>query len=61
MFDLAKTLGAPIALRDIGVPEAELHRCADIASRNAYANPREIHGDTIRALLENAWCGRRPK
>jgi maleylacetate reductase len=61
MFDLAKTLGAPTALRDIGMPEGELDRCADIASRNAYANPREIRKDAIRALLEDAWRGRRPE
>ncbi|MDB5770868.1 MAG: Maleylacetate reductase [Burkholderia sp.] len=60
IFDLARSLGAPTALKDIGMPEAELDRCAGIATQNAYANPRPIEKSAIRELLENAWHGRPP-
>jgi maleylacetate reductase len=61
IFDLAKSLGAPTALKDIGMPAAELDRCAEIATQNSYANPRAIEKPAIRALLENAYHGKRPQ
>ncbi|WP_394780849.1 maleylacetate reductase [Undibacterium sp.] len=60
MFDLAQSLGAPTALRDIGMPESELERCSDIAVQNAYANPRPVEKEAILALLKNAYHGARP-
>ncbi len=60
MFDLALSLGAPTALKDIGMPENELDRCADIATQNAYANPRPVEKAAIRALLQSAYQGARP-
>ena len=60
MFDLAASLGAPTALKDIGMPEGQLDWCAEIAPQNAYANPRPIEKAAIRALLEDAYHGKRP-
>lgn len=60
MHELAASLGAPTSLGAIGMPEQELDRCADIASRNAYANPRPVVMEDIRALLGRAWRGDRP-
>jgi len=60
MFDLAASLGAPTALKDIGMPEGQLDWCAEIATQNAYANPRPIEKAAIRALLEDAYHGKRP-
>jgi maleylacetate reductase len=60
MFELASSLGAPVALKDIGMPESELERCAQIASQNAYWNPRPVETVAIRALLEGAFYGRAP-
>ena len=59
-YDLAKTLGAPIALRDIGMAESGLDRAADLATTNAYWNPRPLERGAIRKLLQRAWEGRRP-
>lgn len=61
IFDLAQALGAPVALKDIGMPADQLDRCAEIATQNAYANPRPIERPAIRALLENAYHGARPR
>jgi maleylacetate reductase len=60
VYDLAKALGAPIALRDIGMPESGLDRAAELATTNAYWSPRPLERGAIRQLLQQAWEGRRP-
>jgi alcohol dehydrogenase class IV len=60
LYDMAATAGAPTALRDIGMPESGLDRAADLAVADPYWNPRPIQRDAIRALLDDAWHGRRP-
>jgi alcohol dehydrogenase class IV len=60
LYDLAKGLGAPTALKDIGMPETGLDRAADLAVANPYWNPRPIERAGIRALLDDAFWGRRP-
>jgi maleylacetate reductase len=56
----ALALGAPMALRDLGVAEADLDRAADFAVQNPYWNPRPVTRDGIRALLQAAWRGDAP-
>jgi alcohol dehydrogenase class IV len=60
IYDLMKTLGAPLALKDVGMKEAELDRAAELATMAPYFNPRPIDRQAIRALLDNAFSGRRP-
>ena len=60
VFDLARDNGAPVALRDIGLQEADLDRACDIAMQNQYANPRPLERAAIRQLLQNAFEGARP-
>ena len=60
VFDLAKSLGAPVALRDIGMQEADLDQACDIAMQNQYANPRLLERRAIRQLLQQAFDGERP-
>jgi maleylacetate reductase len=60
LYDLAKKLGAPLALRDIGMPESGLDKAADIAVANPYPNPRPLVREAIRKLLDDAYHGRRP-
>ncbi|MEO1678729.1 MAG: maleylacetate reductase [Pseudomonadota bacterium] len=60
LYDFAGSIGAPTALRDLGVAEAELERIAGIATENPYWNPRPIDQDAIRALLQNAFNGAPP-
>jgi alcohol dehydrogenase class IV len=40
LFDLAVRIGAPVALKDIGMPADGLERAAELATQNPYANPR---------------------
>ena len=60
LYDLAATIGAPLALKEIGLREQDLDRAAEIATRNPYYNPRPVSRDGIRRLLEDAFHGRRP-
>ncbi|MDQ6217078.1 maleylacetate reductase, partial [Achromobacter insolitus] len=60
VFDLANSLGAPTALRDIGMREQDLDRACDIALQTPYPNPRPLERAALRALLQNAYDGARP-
>ena len=60
IFDLIGTIGAPRALKDIGMPADGLERAAELATQNQYPNPRPIEIGPIRELLRNAYDGRRP-
>ncbi len=59
-WDLARDNGAPVALRDIGMRQEDLDKACDIALRNQYPNPRPLEAAAIRALLQDAFDGRRP-
>jgi maleylacetate reductase len=56
----AQQVGAPVALRDLGLKEADLDRAADLASANPYWNPRPVTREGIRRLLQAAWAGEAP-
>jgi maleylacetate reductase len=63
LFELARDNGAPVALKDIGMKEAELDRAAEIAVSNPYWNPRPFGPQQradIRQLLQDAYEGVRP-
>jgi maleylacetate reductase len=60
LWDFAKSIGAPLTLKEFGLTEADLDRAASIAVENPYWNPRPIDRGSIRALLQEAWDGRRP-
>jgi alcohol dehydrogenase class IV len=60
VFDLAKAAGAPTALSDIGMPQTGLDRAADLVVADPSWNPQPIDRAAVRALLDDAWHGRRP-
>jgi maleylacetate reductase len=49
-----------VALKDIGMPQEGLDRAAELAVANPYWNPRPIEREAVRALLDDAFFGRRP-
>jgi maleylacetate reductase len=61
LFDLMQGLNAPLALRDIGMKKSELDRATELATTAPYFNPRPIDPAAIRALLDDAYFGRRPQ
>jgi alcohol dehydrogenase class IV len=60
LYDLAKAVGAPLALKDIGMPREGLERAAQLATENPYFNPRPVQYEGILELLTRAWHGERP-
>lgn len=60
LHDLARKIGAPLSLKDIGMKADALDDAARLATQNPYYNPRPIEYTAIRQLLQNAWEGRRP-
>jgi maleylacetate reductase len=61
LYDLATDLGAPTSLASLGFREEDLDRASDIATEAPYYNPRPVDRDGVRALLDDAFHGRRPE
>ncbi|MDP3082877.1 MAG: maleylacetate reductase [Rubrivivax sp.] len=61
VYELARRCGAPLALRELGLAEADLDRAADIAAANPYWNPRPIARAGLRSLLQAAFEGAPPR
>ena len=60
LFDLPAGLGATMALRDLGMPEAGVDRATDLAPTNPYWNPQPLQRPALRDLISAAWTGERP-
>lgn len=60
VYELAQQHGAPLALRDIGLLDADLDRACELALQHQYPNPRALERQAIRSLLQDAFEGRRP-
>jgi maleylacetate reductase len=60
LYHLARQLGTPVALRDLGMPENGIERAADSAMQNPYWNPRPLERGAIRDLIARAWAGMPP-
>jgi maleylacetate reductase len=61
LYDLAAAVGAPTALREIGMREEDLPRAAARAAARPYPNPRPASAGELEALLGDAFHGRRPR
>lgn len=60
LFALNRSLGAPVGLRELGMPEAGIGQAAELVMQDQYWNPRPLQHDALRAMLERAWAGDRP-
>jgi maleylacetate reductase len=60
LYQLAKRLGATMALRDLGMPEGAIDHATDVAMSNPYWNPRPLERKALRKLLEVAFLGMPP-
>jgi alcohol dehydrogenase class IV len=61
LFELARSLGAPTALRSIGMQADSLDRAADLAVLTPYPNPRPLERAALRVLLQRAFDGAAPQ
>jgi maleylacetate reductase len=57
----AASIGAPMTLKELGMPEDGIDLAADQAVANPYWNPRAFDRTDIRKLIENAYHGRTPE
>jgi len=60
LFELARKLGAPTSLRELGMSEAGVAQTVDLALSNPYWNPRSLERDALLHLVTNAYAGARP-
>ncbi|HEX5091120.1 MAG TPA: maleylacetate reductase [Burkholderiales bacterium] len=60
LYDLEGRLGLKMRLADLGMPEADLERAAQLAADAPYPNPAPLTREGILALLRAAHAGRRP-
>jgi maleylacetate reductase len=61
LYDLARRIGAPVALKDIGMKEENLDEAVALILEEAPGdNPRPVDEVGIREMLEGAYAGRRP-
>jgi maleylacetate reductase len=61
VIDLVRAIGAPTALKDIGMPAEGIERAVELATTNPYYNPAPVEKDAVRRLLQNAYEGRHPE
>jgi alcohol dehydrogenase class IV len=60
VFDLARSIGAPARLVDIGMPGDRLDEAASLIADASAGTPIEISERDARALLDHAFAGHRP-
>ena len=61
LWELAKSINAPLALKDLGFKETDIEKATEIALKNPYWNPRPLEAEGLRALLRRAWAGDAPQ
>ena len=61
LFDLAQSLGAPRALKALGMPEAGIDQTVATLMADPPWNPRPLDAKPLRALLQRAWSGSQPR
>ncbi|MFN3199208.1 MAG: iron-containing alcohol dehydrogenase [Bradymonadia bacterium] len=60
LFDVLKSADLPADLKTLGVTWDQLEVLMERALSKQYPNPRPLDADSLKALLADAWLGRRP-
>lgn len=60
VWNLAKRLGVPTSLAEIGMPRDGIDRALELTLANPYWNPVPLEASRLRRLLENAFDGCAP-
>jgi maleylacetate reductase len=61
LFDLARALDAPASLAQLGMARTDLDRAVQVMVEHVAQRPRRADADSLRALLADAYDGRRPE
>jgi maleylacetate reductase len=57
LHELAVRIGAPVSLKEIGMPEGGIERAARMVMEKTGYNPKPIDYDAVRRLIEQAFRG----
>jgi alcohol dehydrogenase class IV len=60
LYDLARSLGSPASLDELGIEHRDLGTAAELVMDGAFYNPRPVTVSDVAAILEAAYLGRRP-
>ena len=60
LHTFAQEIGAPMALKELGLKESDLDKAARLATTKPYWNPRPVEREAIAKLLQAAWAGETP-
>lgn len=60
LYDLARALRIPLALKDIGMPADGVGRAVELVLSDAYWNPRPLEKSALGALVQRAYEGSAP-
>lgn len=60
LFDFAAAIGAPTSLAELGMDEGDLDEVARLSVEPPPWNPRPVDVEAVRAVMEDAYHGRRP-
>ncbi len=62
LYSLAERIGAPTALKDVGMKEEDIDEAVSLILKVAPENnPRLVDETGVRGILESAYAGRRPE
>jgi alcohol dehydrogenase class IV len=61
LYDLARTLGAAVSLRELGMARTDLKRVIELTFANPYWNPAPLDEGRLLNMLERAWAGEPPR
>jgi alcohol dehydrogenase class IV len=60
LYELAKSLKIPLALKDIGMPAEGIDRVVALALKDPYWNPRPLEKEALGILIRRAYDGAAP-
>jgi len=61
IYQLAKKLGVPLSLKEVGILETDLDKAVAVSLENSLSNPEPVTPKRLRQLLDNAWHGNPPQ
>ncbi|MGO2866266.1 MAG: maleylacetate reductase [Corynebacterium casei] len=57
-WELARELGAPTSLQELGMQQKDIPRIARDVLSSSYGNPREVSEESITRIISSAWSGK---
>ena len=58
LWKLARKLGAPTSLQELGMKREDIPRIAGDVLNSSYGNPREVSEESITRIISAAWAGK---